>query len=149
MSSFSPATRLRTYGRMEPWQYEQKLVNGSEVDEAGCWLWKEPLNPAGYGTVSPFGGTTLAHRQMYAFAIGPIPDGLTLDHLCRVRNCINPWHLEPVTQAENARRANAYVTHCPKRHEYTPENTYGKNCRKCRACDRVRSAAARARRRAA
>jgi len=68
-----------------------------------CWLWTGPLNPGGYGT----NGGRLAHRVVYERLIGQIPAGLTLDHLCRVRNCVNPQHLEPVTIAENLRRRPA------------------------------------------
>jgi hypothetical protein len=81
------------------------------------------------------------HRYIYELFSGPIPVGLVLDHLCRVRHCVNPEHLEPVTIAENVRRGlkGRMVTHCPKGHEYTPENTYTYNRRECRRCkiDRI------------
>lgn len=74
-----------------------------------------------------------AHREAYKAFKGEIPDGLELDHLCRVRNCVNPDHLEPVTRLENARRGIGGLmaglrqrakTHCPAGHPYAPENTY-------------------------
>lgn len=69
-----------------------------------CWLWIGPLDAAGYGSVS-FADTSSAHRMAWVLSRGKIPDGLELDHLCRVRRCVNPEHLEPVTHAENMRRA--------------------------------------------
>lgn len=77
---------------------------------------------------------------MYEAFVGPIPDGLQIDHLCRVRHCVNPAHLEPVTIAENVRRGAAAQTHCKYGHEYTPENTViHHGGRECRTCNRIRS----------
>jgi hypothetical protein len=87
-----------------------------------------------------------AHRVAYEALIGPIPDGLQLDHLCRNRACVNPLHTEPVTQIENIRRGEAGVpsgsqqrakTHCPQGHPYSQGNTYiRKNGhRMCRTCN--------------
>ena len=77
----------------------------------GCWLWTGKLLPNGYGNVStgPKGATssTTAHRAVYEAFVGPISEGLQLDHLCRNRRCVNPAHMEPVTAAENVRRARA------------------------------------------
>lgn len=73
-----------------------------------CWLWVGPLNSNGYAVISEGGrrGRGIrAHRYAYELLVGPIPEGLHLDHLCRVRHCVNPKHLEPVTKTENARRA--------------------------------------------
>lgn len=70
---------------------------------SGCWLWAGADNGVGYGK---FRGK-YAHRVSYEAAKGPIPDGMHLDHLCRIRCCVNPDHLEPVTNAENARRGKA------------------------------------------
>lgn len=76
---------------------------------SGCWLWTGSCLPTGYGQVGcRVGGKTYvssAHRVAYRFVVGPIPAGLQLDHLCRVRRCVNPAHLEPVTPRENVRRS--------------------------------------------
>jgi hypothetical protein len=77
------------------------------------------------------------HRAVYERYVGPIPPGLEIDHLCRVRNCVNPAHLEAVTRGENVRRQMAVITHCPQGHEYTTANTRVGRDRKrgCRRCD--------------
>ena len=72
---------------------------------ASCWLWTGTKQKNGYGSFGFKGRTVRAHRWSYEFHVGQIPDGLHIDHLCRVRNCVNPEHLEPVTHAENMRRA--------------------------------------------
>lgn len=75
----------------------------------GCWLWEGGTNADGYGLFSRRPGTTMmAHRYAYLTTVGPIPEGLELDHLCRVRLCVRSEHLEPVTHAENMRRAAPY-----------------------------------------
>ena len=79
------------------WQYVDK--DGPD----GCWQWKGSLTYDGYGS---FGGTG-SHRYVYELLVGPIPTGLTIDHLCRNTWCCNPDHMEPVTRAENTRRAHA------------------------------------------
>ena len=76
-----------------------------KVDKSGdCWEWIGAVS-SGYGHFQTDGGTTTAHRVAYQLLVGPIPDGLHVDHLCRNTLCVNPDHLEPVTQAENNRRA--------------------------------------------
>lgn len=105
----------------------------------GCWRWNDWLDKDGYGGCYHRGPR--AHRLVYEALVGPIQSGLTLDHLCRVRSCVNPVHMEPVSQAENTRRSlPAMKRWCVNGHEYTPENTYRRphGRRDCRACIRER-----------
>jgi len=87
-----------------------RLFHKFEVDSRGCWLWTGFINRYGYGVLTALprkpgrARARAAHRVSYEWFVGPIPAGLTIDHLCRVRRCINPDHLEPVTNAENLRR---------------------------------------------
>lgn len=110
----------------------------------GCWEWQGPVNHNGYGQMYAHKKKMTTHRFSYESFIGPVPDGLQIDHLCRNRKCCNPDHLEAVTQRENMLRGeaptgiNARKTHCIRGHEYTPENTRirSKGYRMCRACHR-------------
>lgn len=118
----------------------ERLASHWVAASSGCWLWIGAQNAAGYGIVTVNGRTLKAHRVSYEVHVGPIPEGLHIDHLCRVRNCVNPEHLEPVTLAENNRRAAAAQTHCIHGHEFTPENTLTskRGHRFCRSCARAR-----------
>ena len=114
----------------------------------GCWIWQSGTNADGYGLFRVDGRMVRAHRFAYELLVGPIPEGLELDHLCRVRNCVNPAHMEPVTHAENMRRgAHALKTHCPREHPYAGGNLYiapdGK--RRCWTCKRAADRAYKAR----
>ena len=92
----------------------------------GCWEWVGPKDRDGYGKAHSEGRTLVAHRAAYEVLVGPIPAGLTLDHLCRNRACINPTHLEPVTLLENVNRSPLrrfnVETHCAQGHEYTDKS---------------------------
>lgn len=123
----------------------QTLEEGLDFDgPGGCWLWTGHQNELGYGRVYVSGaGQRMVHRVVYELLVGPIPDGLEPDHLCRVPACSNPDHLEPVTHAENIRRGMALRTSCPHGHAYTQENTYtnSRGHRFCRRCNRERARA--------
>lgn len=104
----------------------------------GCWEWTAACQSRGYGVVSIGGTTHLAHRVMYELMVGPIPAGLTVDHLCGVKRCVRPDHLEAVTALENHRRWSSTVTRCKWGHEFTEANTWqrpdgGRMCKKCNA----------------
>lgn len=108
-----------------------------EITDGGCWKWTRCLI-RGYGQVCYKGRRWRVPRLTWELLVGPIPEGLTIDHLCRNTTCVNPEHLEPVTMAENHRRRALAVTHCPKGHAYTSENTYvcKRGMRSCRECKR-------------
>ncbi len=127
----------------------------------GCWIFLGSRDADGYGRV----GSVVAHRVFYEAFVGPIPDGLQLDHLCVRTNCVNPSHLEPVTGAENLARASLYRplvraerTACANGHVYTEATAFrsqrvfpdGKEYTTwiCRVCRRANKARARARARA-
>lgn len=116
-------------------------VSGDSHEE--CWEWRGTLRKDGYGQFSVDGRALMAHRFAYEFMVAPIPDGLQLDHLCRNRSCVNPWHLEPVTPQVNTLRntgpsaINAVKAACPAGHPYDDANTRTKgNRRVCRECTR-------------
>ncbi len=130
----------------------------SKVDKSGeCWEWTASKMSAGYGQFSLDGRLWLAHRVAYELLVGEIPEGLQIDHLCRNRACVNPDHLEAVTQQTNTLRgeapsaANARKTHCDSGHPFDEANTYIKpdGARDCRVCHRERVRRHRARRQAA
>lgn len=83
---------------------------------SGCWFWMGGLSERHYGVIYPARGRNVrAHRVAYQMTLGPIPDGLVLDHLCRIHCCVNPDHLEAVTQAVNVRRGMACkINHPPQ-----------------------------------
>lgn len=150
-----------TYGPEPTSIYERvwRHINVKGPDE--CWLWTGSTFPNGYGRIriGPEGaGRRVAHRVAYESVHGPVPDDLVIDHVrdrgCTSRLCCNPAHLEAVTNAENVRRGRTAeanrergrsVTHCPRGHKYTPENTRTtkQGWRYCVACKREKSRARR------
>ncbi len=125
----------------------------SPEPNTGCWLWTGFLDRRGYGRFGINRTSRFAHRISYELHVGAIPDGLTLDHLCRVPCCVNPAHLEAVTMRVNCLRGvgpaakNVLKIQCPRGHEYNSANTKmeGRK-RRCRICRRRERNERRARR---
>ncbi len=111
-------------------------------DLGNCWLWTAYHRSDGYGQFRESPRTVRVHRWAYEQEYGPIPDGLQLDHLCRVHSCVKPSHLEAVTAAENSQRGETGLhqrikIYCPQGHPYDEENTYvSQGRRECRTCNR-------------
>lgn len=147
-----------------------RILAAVEMAESGCWIWKRAIQTNGYGSINSGvrGRSMLAHRAAYIEWIGPIPDGMQLDHTCHTadttclggreckhRRCVNPGHLELVTQAENHERGlspaavNGRRTVCVNGHPLTPENTRVRRDgrRNCRTCQRAINADYRSRHR--
>lgn len=116
-----------------------------------CWQWTARLDKDGYGSFwigGHFGTNVRAHRWTYEYLVGAIPDGLQIDHLCRNRACVNPFHMEPVSprlntlRGDGAASANAAKTSCKRGHPLAGENLYlvtrksGRKERHCRTCRR-------------
>lgn len=135
---------------MKPFTPEQRVASFEAKYRKGrlphsCWKWLASARGR-YGQFTGSSGRMQAHRWAYEHYVGPIPDGAVIDHLCRNRLCVNPDHLEPVTNRENLMRGqgitakNARKTHCLLGHEFTPENTYvsagrkDRSRRMCKAC---------------
>lgn len=130
-------------------QYKNFISKIEKDKNTGCWLWTGATLPGGYVQVcwaidGDSGKNHLIHRISYLFHVGSIPEGLVLDHLCRVRHCVNPKHLEPVTTRENILRGvspikvNAFKTHCVRGHELVGGNLYFQDTQKtkrgCKIC---------------
>ena len=125
-------------------KFEDKYI---PEPNSGCWLWIAGELGTGYGAFTIDGRRFCAHRVSYEHHVANIPEGLVLDHLCRVRCCVNPQHLEPVTQQENVRRGDAGIslskfyaqkTHCAKGHPWGGENLIVEPSgrRRCAVCRR-------------
>jgi hypothetical protein len=118
---------------------DRLLENSTPVPVTGCWLWLMHVNRDGYGTLTVARQTKQAHRVSYEALRGPVPSGLRLDHLCRVRSCINPDHLEPVPHRTNVLRgispAAVFAARatCPKGHRFSTRADRGRRCTTCKA----------------
>lgn len=121
------------------------FFNKIKIDKNGCWIWMAGTDKDGYGTYSPYRKKVRAHRYSYELFKGKIPNGLVIDHLCKNTSCVNPYHLEVVTNKENILRGNcpsainSRKKYCKNGHLLSGENLYiqektGK--RFCRECDR-------------
>lgn len=146
--------RLRRAGELEllPKLTERERFWAKVNKTETCWLWTATNDGHGYGAFNTASrrSPVKAHRFAYEDLVGPIPEGMQLDHLCRTPLCVNPAHLEPVTHAENMRRGNGWSgtkfrqTHCVHGHPFDEENTYvwsdgrGHTRRYCRTCAKRR-----------
>lgn len=139
--------------KFERFIFISRLQIGSRPDLGPCWLWNgKTFTKDGYAQFWTGEKNVLAHRFYYEHLHGVLEPLIELDHLCEIKRCINPSHLEPVTRRVNALRAlhnivtiNANKTHCVNGHEFTPENTYvrpdGKGLRQCKTCAVARTKA--------
>jgi hypothetical protein len=118
--------------------FEDELAERVEIT-GFCWLWTAGIDVHGYGWITRQGRKYKAHRWTYENLVGEIATGLVLDHLCRVRNCVNPDHLEAVTSGENSRRGYwGLRRHCPNGHDLTdPQHLHIRpsGWRMCRTCN--------------
>lgn len=148
---FAPASPPKYYRGQRGLTRKERFLQKVRFDETtGCLEWTAS-KVHGYGQMFVARGKSpaLAHRVAYEEFVGPIPEGLQIDHLCRNRGCVNPYHLEPVTQRENLLRGEGFAgrqarqTHCKRGHEFTAENTHrgSKGERVCRACKIARNRA--------
>lgn len=138
----------RDYKELEN-TFEDLLAKVELVTESGCWIFHCAVSDTGYARARFNGKTVAMHRLFYERFVGPIPDGLDLDHLCRVRCCVNPHHVEPVTPKINTLRGhgrtamNAHKTHCVYGHEFSGDNlriskTGWRICLRCKAYHSVK-----------
>jgi len=125
----------------------RRLLAKIEKLPSGCWHWTGYVNSHGYGRIGINGRRVMTHRAAYELFVGPIPEGLQIDHLCRLRSCCNPEHLEAVTPQENTLRSDVTKHRdgfCSRGHERNAANTYyhknrpGGDCRICK-CERERA----------
>ena len=150
------------HSRLRPKETEDHIIQRFNskyvVDDTGCWLGKGTIAPNGYGHFRVRGKGIYAHRFSYEIHKGKIPAGMTIDHLCRTPGCVNPFHLDLVTNAENIRRSGSTrsaihasvlkrktKTTCKRGHPLNEVNTFIRKdgSRSCRLCNNIRLAAKR------
>lgn len=144
-SSDHPPSARRTI--VNVFKYEKHFLPRISEDQNGCWNWLGDILRNGYGRLTYQNKGRLVHRFSYEWHVGPIPEGLQIDHLCRNRHCCNPQHLEAVTPRVNTLRghtivaANAAKTVCPLGHPLSGDNLYLKPGRHriCIACRKLQS----------
>lgn len=131
----------RCYLKKTPIERFTKLMIPEPM--SGCWIWLGGVDGNNYGHFHDGESLRLAHRWSYEFYIGKISEGLQIDHLCRNRSCVNPYHMEPVTPAINTQRGISVTkVVCKYGHPYTEANTYRRRDngnRMCRECGRINS----------
>ena len=142
----SPLVRETVTGRFASAMSGDEFFDSHIRQDGCCVVWTGTTTKGGYGRLAVANSKILAHRYAYQRASGPIPAGMTLDHLCKNTACVNPEHLEPVSLAENILRGDspaakhARQTECSRGHPFTPTNIYwtrkanGRRTRSCRVC---------------
>ncbi len=125
---------------------ESKFTSNISVEINGCWLWHGCVDQKGYGRLHSFYTSNVAHRWAYERFIGPIPHNHQCHHMCGVKGCVNPSHLEALTQREHsAKHPQTRKTHCPQGHPYSGDNLYmrtdknGHTTQHCVVCHRKRN----------
>lgn len=115
-----------------------RVSSRTVVNLTPCWTWTGATTSKGYGCLSDGHRTVLAHRLAWESVNGPIPDGLTVNHRCMNKRCVNPEHLELLTPGDNLRHGRGMRTHCPAGHEYDLLNTRvnANGHRSCRECQK-------------
>ena len=163
-SDGTPAQFVKWQKEFDRWLREERAAQArfwtkvDRKDDESCWLWTATKNPNGYGMWKLSGRSRGAHLFAYEWLVGPIPNGMEIDHKCRVRNCVNPRHLEAVTHRENTLRgdtitANAAAKrYCPRGHALIEGNlvasTAKRGARQCLTCSREMAREYRARKKA-